>query len=121
MGEDLKEIKPGEWCGLIQELKDYSSYDTLVLDIGNSVRGIPEILKECTMIYMPVREDAVSIAKLRQYEKALEQRNMGYIMEKTRKLKLPYHSSFGNKEDYVDQLLWGELGDYVRGILREEE
>lgn len=121
MGEDLKEIGPKEWRGLIQELKDYSSYDTLILDVGNCVRGILELLEECTRIYMPVREDVVSIAKLYQFEKALEQRNLGFLMERTRKLKLPYHNSFGNRENYIDQLLWGELGDYVRGIIREEE
>ena len=39
-------------------------------------------------------------------------------MDKVRKLKLPYHRNFGKKENYIEQLLWSELGDYVRRLLR---
>ena len=33
------------------------------------------------------------------------------------KLKLPYHTSFGRRDTYMEQLLRGELGDYVRRLL----
>ena len=35
-------------------------------------------------------------------------------------LKMPFHSSFGKKEHYVEQLIWSELGDYVRQLIRKE-
>jgi len=34
---------------------------------------------------------------------------------------MPFHNSFGNRECYVEQLIWGELGDFVRKLIREEE
>ena len=40
------------------------------------------------------------------------------VLDRIRKLKLPYHSTFGKRESYMEQLLWGELGDYVRQLLR---
>ena len=42
------------------------------------------------------------------------------VLGKTIKLKLPFHSSFGKKEHYVEQLIWSELGDYVRQLIRKE-
>ena len=33
--------------------------------------------------------------------------------------KRQFHSSFGQRENYVEQLVWGELGDYVRRLIRE--
>lgn len=118
--EDLRSIRPPEWQQLVQDLVEYSAYDVIVLDIGTAVNGILEILKICGRIFMPVREDCVSIAKLEQFEKVLRQQNAPEILDKTRKLKLPFHSSFGTGKAYVEQLIWGELGDYVRKLIREE-
>lgn len=36
------------------------------------------------------------------------------LRERIKRLKLPYHGSFG-RGDYIDQLLWGELGDLMYG------
>ncbi len=118
--EELRDIRIEEWENLLQNLADYSAYDVLLLDIGGAVSGLLDILKLCGRIYMPVREDCLSIAKLEQFEKILQQRNSGELLEKIHKLKLPFHSSFGGKKDYVEQLVWGELGDYVRKLIREE-
>ena len=118
--EDLRSVQTVEWVQLIKDLRDYSAYDVILLDIGSAVNGIYEILGLCSRIYMPVREDVVSIAKLEQYEKIMKLRGGLEILEKTRKLKLPFHSSFGTRKNYVEQLIWGELGDYVRKVIREE-
>ena len=118
--DDLRSIRPPEWVELIQALVDYSAYDALILDVGPGVDGILDILTLCSRIYMPVREDGVSIAKLEQYEKVLKRKNAQDILKKTRKMKLPFHMSFGSKKNYVEQLIWGELGDYVRQLMREE-
>ena len=118
--EDLRSIEPVEWVQVISDLIDYSAYDVIVLDIGTVVNGIFEILGLCSRIYMPVREDIMAIAKLEQYEKYMKVKNGLDILERTRKLKLPFHSSFGTRKNYVEQLIWGELGDYVRKLIREE-
>ena len=63
-------------------------------------------------------KDSVSLAKLEEFERYLDVSGNGALREKIKKLKLPYHSSFGRRENYLEQLLWGELGDYVRQLLR---
>ena len=50
-------------------------------------------------------------------EQYFSQTGNGMLRERIKRLKLPYHGSFG-RGDYIDQLLWGELGDYVRQLLR---
>ena len=74
-------------------------------------------MKLCRVIYMPIREDPVSLAKLEEMNQYLSQTGNGVLRDRIKRLKLPYHGSFG-RSDYIDQLLWGELGDYVRQLLR---
>lgn len=117
---DLRSIKCSDWLGLIDDLCNYSSYEVILLDLGEQVDNLPEILKRCGKIYMPVREDSMAVTKILQYEKVMVARDQEEILGKTIKLKLPFHSSFGKKENYVEQLIWSELGDYVRKLIREE-
>lgn len=117
---DLRSIQYREWLALIEELCSYSSYEVLLLDLGEQVDNLPEILNRCGRIYMPVREDSMAMTKIAQYEKVMLTREYEEVLEKTKKIKLPFHSCFGKKEDYVEQLIWSELGDYVRKLIREE-
>ena len=95
----------------------YSNYDVVILDLSDSVSQLYKVLEQCTRIYMPIREDPVSLAKLKELEQYFSQTGNGMLRERIKRLKLPYHGSFG-RGDYIDQLLWGELGDYVRQLLR---
>lgn len=118
---DLRSVRGEDWLFLLDDLCSYGSYDIILLDLGEQVDNLPEILNRCGKIYMPVREDSLAASKIQQYEKVMLAREYEEVLQKTRKLKLPYHSSFGKKEHYVEQLIWGELGDYVRRLIREEE
>ena len=117
---DLRSVKCSEWLNLIDELCVYSSYDVVILDLGEQVDNLPEILARCGKIYMPVREDSIAVTKIGQYEKVMLAREHEDVLGRTKKIKLPFHSSFGKKENYVEQLVWSELGDYVRKLIREE-
>lgn len=118
---DLRSVSFEEWMKLMEELLTYSSYEVILLDMDEQAGCLTELLKLCDRIYMPVREDSISLAKLEQFEAIMRLQGAEGILEKTRKLKLPFHSSFGPKENYVSWLVWGELGDYVRSLIREEE
>ncbi len=70
------------------------------------------------VIYMPVKDDCISASKLEEFEEYLRAAGQEKVLGRIQKLKLPYHNSFGRRETYMEQLLWGELGDYVRRLLR---
>ena len=76
------------------------------------------VLAGCDVIFMPVKEDSVSAAKLEEFDEYLQVSKREDLKDRIRRVKLPYHSSFGRKDTYMEQLLWGELGDYVRTLLK---
>jgi hypothetical protein len=68
---------------------------------------------------MPIQEDLVSQAKLAQYEKLLRMLELQDILEKTKKIKLPLQALQKNGGNLTQQLVWGEMGNYVRRLLWE--
>ena len=51
------------WISLLQQIIDYSNYDVVILDLGDSVSQLYKVLEQCTRIYMPIRADPVSQAR----------------------------------------------------------
>lgn len=80
---DLKEVTLAEWKLLLEQIMQNSIYEMLILDIGESIQGLFEILRLCDKIYMPVLTDAVSQEKLHQYEKNLSWLNLDGLKDKT--------------------------------------
>lgn len=71
--EDIKDVSCEEWLWLFGEIAEMSIYDTLILDLGDSVQGLYRILEECDEIYVPKADDIAAASKLRQFEEALIQ------------------------------------------------
>ncbi len=117
-GEDLKNpVSPEEMARLIERIAGEGGYERLLVDVGQMGRGALPILEVCDAVYMPVKEDSVSAAKVEEFEEYLKTAGAKEVLEKIRRLRLPYHNDFGKREGYLEQLLWGELGDYVRKLL----
>lgn len=116
--EDLAQADADQLIGLVETIAKEGSYQNLILDIGSYGKFALGLMRICSIVYMPVKEDSVSLAKLEAFENYLALSGNTAIQGKTKKLKLPYHSSFGRRDNYLEQLLWGELGDYVRQLLR---
>ena len=119
--EDLKNVSCQDWQTLLEAIEGYSAYDTVILDMDESADGFLSLLGRCHVVYMPVKEDNISAAKLHQFDKVLSLSGCEDLSGRIRKIKLPFHSSFGTGERYVEQLIWGELGDYVRKLVRDEQ
>lgn len=116
--EDLNHVSSEQMAELIRNLAAGGGYEILILDVGNYGHQTVPILSVCQAVYMPVKEDGISAAKIREFETYSERTGNKEILDKIKKLKLPYHRGFGRKENYIEQLLWSELGDYVRKLLR---
>lgn len=116
--EDLAHISPEQMAELVRNLASGSGYEIIILDVGNYGHQAAPILSACQIVYMPVKEDGISSAKIREFEEYMERTGNSGGLDKIKKLRLPYHRGFGRKENYIEQLLWSELGDYVRKLLR---
>lgn len=115
---DIRAVQKEEWKKLFREISKNSKYDTVIVDFGDGAEGLLELLGECSQIYVPIREDYLSSAKIEQFETLLEKAGYDALKSNMKMIKLPYHNSFGSRECYAEQLVWSELGDYVRSLVR---
>lgn len=115
---DIREVKKEEWLKLFREVSANSKYETVIVDFGDGAEGLLELLSECNQIYVPIREDYLSNAKIEQFDSLLDKAGYEGLKVNMKKIKLPYHNSFGSRECYAEQLVWSELGDYVRNVVR---
>lgn len=118
--EDIQSTTAQEWISLLQQIIDYSNYDVVILDLSDSVSQLYKVLEQCTRIYMPIRADPVSQAKIQQFEHTLQVWEKQAVLDRIRKIKPPYHRSTRSGTGYMDDLVWSELGDYVREMIRKE-
>ena len=118
---DLMETSLEEWRELFSQIATYSSYEIIILDMGDGLADLFSILEQCTKIYMPVRNEAMSQAKVGQFEEILKARDNNNISDKIRKVQLPYHRTIKAGAGYLDDLVWSELGDYVKELIRSEK
>lgn len=81
--QDLKAVKKEEWLELLEQILKECIYGKIVLDLGDSVEGLFEILKACDVVYTPYTEDSISRAKLSQYTENLRKTGLEEILEKT--------------------------------------
>lgn len=110
-----------EWERLLDQLALHSSYETVILDVGQGVEEWRQILSHCDKVYMPVLMDAISQGKIQQFERLLQMWKERDLLEKIQKVHPPFYGSYGDGTDYVEQLPWSQLGDYVKSVLRGEE
>ena len=115
--EDLAEVKGEQLAGLVARIAADGAYDTLLLDFGHLGRGMEPLLELCNIIYTPTKEDCVSAAKLEEWKGYLEHSGRLHLWNRVRLLKLPLPGMARQAGSYLEQLLWGELGDYVRSML----
>lgn len=88
---DLKEVTWEEWEMLIKEILEHSSYEVVILDVGESIQGLFHLLELCDRVYMPVLDDEISTRKLQQYQKNLDQLNLEKLKRITYQFVMPHN------------------------------
>lgn len=116
---DIRGTPLQDWIRLLQEIVMHTSYEVLILDIGNGLDEVFQLLDLCRNIYMPVCSDRISTCKILQFEKLLQILDYSQVLTKTVRMTLPFcdHSLQGKFQ--AEQLVWSELGDYVREMIRK--
>ena len=109
---DILSVSRETWIILFNELCG-CDYTKIVVDLSDSISGFLDILQASRTIYMPVREDTVSKAKLEQYEAMIHIMECGEILEKTREICIPFMNELnGNLYTLSDS----PMGDFVRSL-----
>lgn len=89
VSQDLKEVSGNEWNMLLNEIAENSTYELVILDVGESLQGLFGILERCDRIYMPILDDEISQNKLKQYDENLKQLNLEKIERVTCRFVMP--------------------------------
>lgn len=116
--EDLAEVTGEELAGLTAQIASDGNYDVILLDLGTLGRSAEPLLELCSVIYAPVKEDCISAAKISAWKEYLHRSGRLRLWEKVRLLKLPAPSGIRQAETYLEQLLWGEMGDFARNLMK---
>ncbi len=119
--EDLNDVTGEELVGLISEITQDSGYDVILLDLGHFGKGIEPLLELCQVIYTPVLEDSLASAKIEEWRGYLETSGRQHLWEKVEVLHLPLPKFPVVAERYLEDLLWGDMGDFVRELVRGKE
>lgn len=119
--EDFADVRAEELELLLARIAGDRKYETLILDLGQFGRGVETLLELCDLIYVPVKEDCVSAAKLEEWRRYLEISGRDRLWKRIKTVKLPAAADRIQAETWLEQLLWGELGDFVRCMLKGQE
>lgn len=124
---DLRDVRYEEWMEFLTQIGVWGDYHIIILDLGNQIEDVFQLMRRCERVYVPVLEDGISRAKLLQFEKNLSALECGDVMEKITRLHLPQvpEEIFARPEELLEELTEGRMGQYVRDLLaagpQEEE
>lgn len=119
--EDLEEMNGAELAQMTAKIAGDGGYDTILLDLGHFGNGVEALLDLCGVIYVPVKEDCISTAKLEEWKSYLEASRRAYLWERVQQMKLPWQRCAVPAVHYLEQQLWGEMGDFVRELAAGRE
>lgn len=116
--DDYSQVTAAEMADFLLQILTVSVYETIVLDIGNFDRQVLPILEICQVVYMPVKEDMISLAKVKEFEAYVNRFGKKQVKDKFHKIHVPLMTGTKRMEHFPQELLWGDLGDFVRGLLK---
>lgn len=100
LSADLKQVSLEEWKNLLQLILEETMYETVILDLGESLQGLTEILQFCDTIYMPVLEDEISQCKVQRFHEGLQQMQLEGLEDKIQEF-----TAADNMETYARKLI----------------
>ncbi len=80
---DLRAVKGEEWISLFSQILEKCIYEVIILDLGDCIDGLYDILRKCARIYTPYIRENSATAKLEQYERNLRTTGYGDILTRT--------------------------------------
>ena len=116
---ELYGVETEEWHRLFESLRRDSSYEALILDLGELPLFNPEILDECDLIYMPVKNDETARAKISQFEEELRYRDLD-LHPRTRYLQIPQVKLPASQGRWLERLAYGPVGHYAEGCISRD-
>lgn len=117
-GQNLLTISGEEWQHLLHKVAETGLYEYVIMDLSESMQGLFDILRLCTVVFTMTKGDHIAQGKLAEYERIMQDYSYEDILEKTKKCVVP---QVRHIPDTLDQYTKGEMADFVGGLIRELE
>lgn len=114
--EDFMMVGAGEWVRLLDMIAQKSDYEVIVLDLGDQMQGLFDILSICDKIYTISKPDGLAMAKVAAFEEALRLSQKEDVLHKLVKCRLPV---FKEIPQTAEMLAYSQLADYMKNKLGE--
>ena len=85
---DMRSVRGEEWISLFDQILEKCIYEVVILDLGDCIDGLYDILRNCSRVYTPYIREGAAIAKLEQYERNLRTTGYGDILSRTVKKQM---------------------------------
>ena len=118
--EDLRDVDALQWAQFLAALAQAGEYHSIILDLGDQIKDIPQLLKMCSKVFLPILPDPVSRSKISQFDKNLEAMSMEDLKQSMIRLYLPSVSVRNLGASFLDDLMYGNMGQFVRQLESEE-
>ncbi len=116
---EIYQVTADEWNRLFASLRRDSSYEALILDLGDLPLLNPDILEECDLIYMPVRDDEIAKAKVAAFQDMLRELDEESA-QRIRPIRLAAGSGAAAGKNWAEQLPYGALGRYAEECIEAD-
>lgn len=115
---DMKSVQPEEWREWFLLLLQ-SRYEVIIVEPGDCVNGLEEILSLCNRIYVPVLENRISESKLKEYEDCLVLSGWESLSGRMQRVMVPAHNG-GTETGLLEYAESEEMRRFAECILSEE-
>ena len=116
---DLRETTTKEWQELLDYISSITSYEYVVLDIGDMIGDLLSMLDYCDQIFMPTVDDKLSEMKINKIETVILQSDKEKLLDKIIKTKAPKPENNYMEEKWIETIGLGNVGDYVRALVKQ--
>lgn len=117
--EDLQLIKGEEWRSILQLILNACEYDAIILDLGCQLWVAQEVFAFCSRIFVPMLDRRDATQQIQRFDAWLERDDKKIYQPRIQKVQVPYKENGLNMEAQLEYALWGDAGDYVRGLIRQ--
>lgn len=115
--EDYMVVKAEEWLRLVEMIAQKGPYEVIVLDLGDEMQGLFDMLSLCEKIYTISKLDGIAMAKIEAFEKALRMSQKEDVLHKMVKCRLPVFKEVAQR---AENLTYSQLADYMKNKLGED-
>ena len=113
--QDISSMQTQELTEFFLKIAKECGYQKVVLEISSAVASQWKMIFACSRVYMPVRQDYISVRKVQAFEKYLLMAGMEHLWNRIEKVELPQNNLQFNAA-YIGSREGEEMNGFVRTL-----